>query len=75
MSSARSQKLVEAIALMYEAREADIDMEAANHHSIEVVGVNESHHLCGAFEFVGAIAVSALARIAWLGRTGRQIGV
>lgn len=57
------------IALMYElweARSGDIDMAAARRFGIEVVGVDESHPLCGSFEFVGSLAVTALRRRGWM---------
>ena len=57
------------IALMYEAWEArsgDIDFQAAERAGVEVVGVNERHPMCGAFEFVGDLALVALKRRGWL---------
>lgn len=62
------------IALMYEAweaRTADIDLSGALQRGIRIVGVNEHHPACGAFDFVGDIAVAAILRRAWSIRDAR----
>lgn len=62
------------IALMYEAwevRTADIDLAGARERGIRVVGVNEHHPACGAFDFVGDITAAAVLRRAWSIRDAR----
>lgn len=56
------------IALMYEgweARAGDVDYAAAARHGIPVVAVDEHHPACGAFAFVGDLAVAAALRRGW----------
>jgi len=56
------------VALMYEAweaRTADIDLLGARRRGIRIVGVNEHHPACGAFDFVGDITAAAILRRAW----------
>lgn len=56
------------IALMFEAwelRDGDIDVQAAVRCDVPIIGVDEHHPACGAFEFVGALAVSEAMRRSW----------
>ena len=56
------------IALMFEAweiRSGDIDLQQATNCGIPIVAVDEHHTACGAFEFVGALAVSEAMRQNW----------
>lgn len=56
------------IALMYEAWEArtlDLDFEAASELGIEVIGVDERHPYCGAFDWLGDLVWLALQRRSW----------
>ncbi len=56
------------IALMFEPwelRDGDIDIDAARRRGIAVLGVDEHHPACGAFEFVGLLAVSEVLREPW----------
>jgi hypothetical protein len=56
------------VALMYEtweARDGDIDYAAAAARGIRVIGVDEHHPACGAFEFVGDLVIAAVLRRRW----------
>lgn len=56
------------IALMYEAweaRDGDVDYAAAAERGIRVIGVDEHHPACGAFDFVGDLVVAAALRRRW----------
>lgn len=64
------------IALMYEAWEArnsDIDFAAAAARGIEVIGVNEHHPACAAFEFVGDLALYGMRLQQWPVRSSRVL--
>jgi hypothetical protein len=56
------------VALMYEtweARHGDIDYAAAAARGIRIIGVDEHHPVCGAFEFVGDLVIAAVLRRRW----------
>ncbi len=65
------------VALMYEAweaRDGDIDYAAAAERGVRVIGVDEHHPACGAFDFVGDLVIAAFLRRRWPIR-GMQICV
>jgi len=56
------------IALMYEvweARDGDIDYAAASERGVRIIGVDEHHPACGAFELVGDLVFAAALRRRW----------